>query len=477
MSFNSLEFLIFLPITILLFWILPQKIKPYFLLLASLFCYCFSSFYLLFLILAVVLVCYLSAILIEKEEHKKKKKAILIFTIIFVFSLLFIFKYLNFTIKSFYSLYNLFNKDSQKEFHNLNIILPVGISFFTFQAIGYVIDVYRENIKSEKNFFFFTLFITYFPQLVAGPIERSDKLLPQLLQEHHFKKEYLAKASQFLLSGYIKKIIIADFLAILVDEIYSSLSTTSGIIILLSGALFYFQIYADFSGYGDIAIGCSALLGIDIANNFNKPYLATSIKDFYHRWHITLSNWFKDYVYIPLGGNRKGEIRTYINTMIVFLLSGLWHGANFTFIVWGFLSGLCVVIEDIIHNHVKRKNDKILYGYIKIFCTFILTSLLWIIFRCQSISDIILCIKRIFTSFINGTNLDAFNLSNILFLLLAITLLFLLPYLPTINFNIKDKSDNIKTSLVYVVMLFLISFCWLYLSQTQGESGFIYFQF
>lgn len=288
-----------------------------------------------------------------------------------------------------------------------------------------------------------------------------------------------------LIVGFLKKIVVADVLAIFVDTIYKDINTSSGFLIILASMLFYFQIYADFSGYSDIAKGSAKLLGINLSENFDEPYKATSIKDFWKRWHLTLTTWLTDYVYIPLGGNRNGALHKYLNIMIVFLVSGIWHGANWTFVVWGLLNGVLLVLYNIIspllsQHEVKSNSSKILIKVLSTSFTFLLVTFLWIIFRSQSIQDVGIAFSRIFTSFISGTGYDLFKDTYlIIFIFLGIMLLFNIKKLPKL-YDISISSDQGKialNTLIYVSLIFLIAFTWLYLLETKGESGFIYFQF
>lgn len=484
MSFNSLAYLIFLPITVLLFWLLPKKIRPYFLLLASYICYGYYSFYLIFLMLFTTLVSYLGCLGIEKSKTNGQKKAVFITSVALILLLLFVFKYLDFAYQNVVSLLSLFGVTVSTK--SLSLILPIGISFFSFQTLSYVIDVYKGKFLAEKNFFYYALFVSFFPQLVAGPIERPEDLLPQLLEDRKFDKEYLFNGFQFLTLGFVKKVVIADFLAIFVDSIYSNLNDSSGVMILLASMLFYFQIYSDFSGYSDIAKGSAALIGVKLTENFDQPYRSLSLTEFWRRWHITLSSWLRDYIYIPLGGSRKGKIKKYRNLMIVFLASGLWHGANWTYVIWGLLNGLILVLEDVLSKPLTtlstrlglpegfKKVGKVIYA-------FLLVSVLWIFFRSQSVEEIGICFTRIFTSFIAGSGYSFFSdYRNVIYLLFAVALVFLLPYLPSLSIQ-KNKEKGVSylpsTALLYVSLVFLISFSWLYLLETKGESGFIYFQF
>lgn len=469
MTFNSLAYLVFLPVVVCLYFCLPNKIRPYFLLIASYFFYACNNVWLSFLILFSTLLTYLCALGIEKSQNKKIKKFYLILSTSVSLGLLFTFKYLNFIGQSLFDFIKLFNTNIS--YKSIDIILPVGISFFTFQTLSYVVDVYREDYKPVKNFFHYALFVSFFPQLVAGPIERIDHLLPQLLEDKKFKVDNIIKASRYLIIGYVKKIVIADMLSIFVDNVYSNLNISSGSSIILATLFFYGQIYCDFSGYCDIAKGSAYLFGFELMENFDRPYLSSSMSEFYRRWHISLGSWFRDYLYIPLGGNRRGKIRQIFNVLLIFFFSGLWHGANWTYVLWGLYCGLFVILESV----VKFKNRKKLI-YIPL--TFVIVLFSWIFFRCQSISDIGICFNRIFTSFISSTNNSIYDDKvYLVFTTLAFLLIPFIDKLPSLNFKEDKVNDSISLLSMYSLFIILIVVTSFYLNQTGKQGGFIYFQF
>ena len=297
MSFNSLAFLIFLPVVLILYYVLPHKARWVMLLLASYIFYTYWNFNLIFLILTTTLVSYLSGILIEKTDKKGLKTFYLIFTLVVCLGILIFFKYFNFLSHSVTALIRLFGGEAVD--FTLDLILPVGISFYTFQTLSYVIDIYREQIKAEKHLGYFALYVSFFPQLVAGPIERPENLLPQLKEEHKLDKNNLLIGFRMMIGGFTKKVVIADTLAIFVDRVFNStdISNVTGLAVLIGAILFLFQIYCDFSGYSDIATGCARMLGINLTENFKQPLLVESISDVWSRWHITLNSWFSDYIY------------------------------------------------------------------------------------------------------------------------------------------------------------------------------------
>lgn len=375
---------------------------------------CWNAKYAL-LILFSTIVTYVSGLLLQRARENNvdkgqniKARMNMVVALSFTLNLavLFIFKYCNFVM-------DLLNQTATIMHVELNLpmldmVLPVGISFYTFQALGYTVDVYRGDIRAEKNFVQYALFVSFFPQLVAGPIERSGNLLGQLAIPHKFKYENLQKGFLLMLWGYFLKIVIADRVAIFVDTVYQGFSGSSGeeyagVYLLVASVLFAVQIYCDFAGYSTIAIGAAKILDINLMENFDAPYLATTVAGFWRRWHISLTSWFKDYLYIPLGGSRRGKGRKFINKMIVFLVSGLWHGADLSYVIWGGLNGLYQVIGEVLEPvrnkivtvcHVKR--ESMIH---KVFCgitTFVLVDFAWIFFRAESISQAIKVIKSIF---------------------------------------------------------------------------------
>ncbi len=333
MLFNSLAFAIFLPIVFCVYWALPHKFRWPLLLIASYYFYMSWDPKYIVLILFTTAISFIAALLIEKFESIKTKKLILIISIMLCLAVLLYFKYFNFFVNSFVMIFDIF----AIKLHpiTVSVLLPVGISFYTFQTLSYVIDVYKENVKAEHNFGIYATFISFFPQLVAGPIERTSNLLPQIKSEKKFNYESATYGLKLMVWGFFKKLAIADVVSVYVDRAYSSLHTCTGFDLVVALFFFTIQIYCDFSGYSDIAIGTAKLLGINLMTNFKSPYYSLSIKEFWGRWHISLSTWFRDYVYIPLGGNRCSKLKRDRNLILTFLASGLWHGANWTYIVWG----------------------------------------------------------------------------------------------------------------------------------------------
>ncbi len=457
MSFVAPEFFLFLPLVVLLYWLTPVRLRWIPLLASSFLFYAWHNVWLLSLILTTILVSYLCARIMETAETKKGKKQAMIVCTTVCLSILAIFKYLDFAIGSVCSLANLFG--AQISFSGLHILLPMGISFYVFQTMSYVFDVYRGTVPAEKHLGYYALFVTFFPQLVAGPIERPENLLPQLKRAQKFCLGLFADAAPYLLRGYCKKLLIADFIAPYVEQAYDNIPTAGGFALTVATILFAVQIYCDFSGYSDIALGCGRLMGIRLMDNFCTPYAASSIRDFWRRWHISLTNWFTDYVYIPLGGSRAGLLKTCRNILITFLISGLWHGANWTFVIWGGLHGLYLVAE-------RLMEEKFRPGKVP---TFILVCFAWIFFRSATVSDAFAVISQIFSPWLQGPGLQLKEL-------LTCGLLILL--LPSVE-NIPSLRRDSPSShwLVYLFATLAVVACRFLVLTEYGETSFIYFQF
>ena len=408
MLFNSIDFLIFLPIVLVIYYIIPMKYKHIWLLISSYYFYmCWNAKYVLLIFVSTVIT-YLSGILIDKVEKTwpdvndigKYKKLILALSFVSNLGILFYFKYINFTLDIVTRVLSKMNISMNVPV--FDVILPVGISFYTFQALSYSVDVYRGEVAPEHDFFRYALFVSFFPQLVAGPIERSKNLLTQLREPRKFDFGYAFDGILLMLWGFFLKIVLADRIAIFVDTAYGDCEHYQGIYLIVATVLFAVQIYCDFSGYSSIAMGTAKLLGIELMDNFNAPYLSTSVADFWRRWHISLTSWFKDYLYIPLGGSKKGILRKYLNKMIVFMLSGLWHGAQLTFVVWGTINGLYQVIGEVLMPIRKKVSDIIginrnsegVYA-LSVLATFALVDFTWIFFRADSLGRAIYIIKSI----------------------------------------------------------------------------------
>ena len=401
MLFNSIEFLIFFPIVVALYFLTPYRYRWPLLLAASYYFYmCWKPEYLV-LIVVSTLIDYGVGLQLGKTREKGKRRRYLLLSLTTNLGLLFAFKYFNFFNDSARALFQHFNL-----FYGIpafHVLLPVGISFYTFQTLSYTIDVYRGAQAPERHLGIFALYVAFFPQLVAGPIERSTRLLPQFYRRIDFDYERVTDGLKLMLWGFFKKIVIADRLALFVNAVYNDPTSWGGVSFIAATVFFAFQIYCDFSGYSDIAIGGAQILGYDLMDNFNRPYFSKSIGEFWKRWHISLSTWFRDYLYIPLGGNRVPKGRWYFNLFTVFLVSGLWHGANWTFVLWGALHG-CYLILGVVTARWRRgavlllglDRRRGLLKWLNVTWTFLLVSFAWIFFRANSISDAFYIVGHLF---------------------------------------------------------------------------------
>jgi D-alanyl-lipoteichoic acid acyltransferase DltB (MBOAT superfamily) len=468
MLFNSLNFLLFFPIVVVVYFSLNHRFRNIFLLVASYYFYMNWKPVYAVLIMFSTFITWLCGLFIEKSNKKKARKIYLVISLLINFSILFFYKYFNFLNQVIYDSLNYMGL--RYEMVNLDILLPVGISFYTFQAIGYTIDIYRKDIKHETNFINYSLFVSFFPQLVAGPIERAKNLLPQFREFKVLKKENLYDGLKLMLWGYFLKLVLADRLGLYVDAIFNNIENHNGTSISLASILFAFQIYGDFSGYSLIAIGAAKVMGFELMTNFMCPYFSLSITTFWRRWHISLSTWFKDYLYIPLGGNRCSGLRNNFNLFITFFVSGIWHGANYTFVIWGSLHGLYLIIEKKLKiNHTA---DKIFIKIFKILFTFLLVDFAWIFFRSNTMNDALLAIQEIFTT----TGESLFLKADVLIgSFLAIIIL--------LSKEFKDEFMDNKIRLIsnknpYISSFFVVLLFSIVLLLGVFDSGqFIYFQF
>ncbi len=458
MNFISIEFLIAFPFALLVYEKLKKQQRWIWLLAVSLAFYFYWNHWTILLLLAVTGFTFICGKKIAAAENSKVKKGWLFAACFSCLGLLFVIKYAG-----------------------LGLALPVGISFYTFQTLSYVIDVYRETIAPEESFAYYTLYVSFFPQLVAGPIERSGHLLSQLHDPKTVTRKMKMEGFAKMLCGFYKKIIIADFISQYADRVYANASLANGPMTVLATVLFAFQIYCDFSGYSDIAIGAAKMMGIELMENFRQPYLAVSFRDFWHRWHISLTTWFTDYVYKPLGGSRKGLLRTCINTVIVFALSGIWHGAGATFLIWGLIHGICLAAERLIPALQKQKN--IPY---RIF-VFLMVCFAWIFFRADNMGDAAILVR----SLIAGWNLQglqqayAFTELTIAAILRIIVTILLLPAVHALaekacDYEWQDNEEKKHISAYYAVStisVFLIGAAWIFNLYTNTGNTFIYFEF
>lgn len=479
MLFNSLSYAIFLPVVFLIYWKCKEEYRWIILLISSYYFYMSWNPKYVILILGTTLVSYFAGIGIERADTRNKKRGILIVSVVSCILVLFIFKYINFFSESICILLGVFSIHIHPI--TLGLLLPVGISFYTFQTLSYVIDVYRGDIIAERHFGHYATFVSFFPQLVAGPIERSSNLLPQIKEKKVFDYGKCVYGLRIMLIGFLKKIVIADSLAVYVDNVYKEINHYDGFSLVLISVFFSIQIYCDFSGYSDIAIGSARLMGIDLMTNFKSPYLSQNVKEFWRRWHISLSTWLRDYVYIPIGGNRVSSVRKKMNLLITFLISGLWHGANWTYVLWGLLHGVAQIIEDAIENIINKKYN--IPSVVKIIITFSFCNLLWILFRAESIQDAIYIYMNMFNGVTKGfwhylirgiqqIDIKKIELIKIAFALGIVTVVDYLLLKGDIYETIDRFPRYIRLSIYWALTLIIIFFM-----PVVKETQFIYFQF
>ena len=487
MLFNSLEFAFYLPLIFLAYWLLKEQLKAQntFLVVASYIFYGWWDWHFLTLIIFSSIVDYLIGLFLRKEEKKTKRKLLLGVSLLTNLGLLGVFKYYNFFVESFVDAFSLFGH--KFDIQTLSVVIPVGISFYTFQTLSYSIDVYRKKLEPARDLISFFAFVSFFPQLVAGPIERATNLLPQFYKPRRFEYHLAADGMRQILWGLFKKIVIADNCAPLVNEVFTNYTDLSGGILLLGAILFSFQIYCDFSGYSDIAIGTARLFGFKLMQNFAFPYFSRDIGEFWRRWHISLSTWFRDYLYIPLGGSRGGQLMKIRNTFAIFLVSGFWHGANWTYVIWGFINA-CYFLPLLLLKQNRKNLDTVaadrylpsLREFGQILFTFFITTLAWIFFRSASIQQALLYIERIFIDLFFGrffeTLIPYLKDSVGLYLLLMIFILLITEW---IQRNQQHGLELVieKTSGAFRWMLYLGIYFIIVLFGSFSESEFIYFQF
>lgn len=494
MLFNSFDFLIFFPIVVLIYYVIPKKVKYIWLLISSYYFYMSWNAQYAILIAISTVITWLSGLFISRFEEEWKKKLVIAASFVSNLGILFYFKYFDFLLDNLNKLLSFTGMEILS--NPFDIILPVGISFYTFQALSYTMDVYRGDVKAEKNPIRYALFVSFFPQLVAGPIERSKNLLSQVNlidKKRMWNSTKIVEGFIMMLWGLFLKMVIADRISIFADKIFSDFYAYGTVELILGAVAFAIQIYCDFCGYSTIAIGAAKVMGFELMENFNVPYFATSIREFWRRWHISLSSWFKDYLYIPLGGNRCSKPRQYLNIMITFLVSGLWHGANWTFVVWGGLHGFYQIIGDLlkpvrekINNMLKVDTQAFSFKFGKICITFGLTTFAWIFFRAKDLGEAFYYIERMFTKFnpwvlfdmsLYNIGLDNIEMNVLLIALLCLLVADLLKYYKNITISEFLMKQNIWFR--WIVMLGLI---WMIL--VYGKYGmdfdsaqFIYFDF
>ena len=486
MTFNSWEFLLFYPIVAALYFLLPKKFKWPMLLIASYYFYMCYQYELVFLIFATTLISWFASNVIHRTERRFVKRLWLTLTLVVCFGVLFFYKYFNFISGSVTGIITLLG--GTPSHLELNLILPVGISFYTFQTLSYVIDVYRGDVEPERNFFFYALFVSFFPQLVAGPIERPGNLIPQLRDPHPWSSENAVKGAKHMMVGFFKKICVADLISVYVNSIYNNPDDATALGVIIATALFAVQIYCDFSGYTDIAIGCSRIMGIRLMKNFDHPYSATTVKEFWSRWHISLSTWFKDYLYIPLGGSRCSRPRYFLNVMIVFLVSGLWHGANWTFVIWGALHGIYQILGTITLPSRNKLLERLKISptstpvlYLRRFMTFILVGFAWIFFRANTVSDAFSLIDTLLVSGWStpiSDTLTTMGLDITAILMTALSIASLVMMDRLLSYQDNNPSSTVLTKNgAFIYLIWIVMFAWGLLLSKDMVSTFIYFQF
>lgn len=400
MIFNSFTFLLFFPVVTALYFLVPHKFRWLLLLIASCYFYMFFKAIYILILFFTIIIDYTAGIYLEKVNDPKKKKLLLILSLTANIGVLAVFKYFNFFNANLSGLLYWMGYTNPIPF--LQILLPIGLSFHTFQAMSYTIEVYRGHQKAERHFGIYALYVMFYPQLVAGPIERPQNLLPQFKTEHHFNALDVSEGLKRMLIGFFKKVVVADRLSIYVKTVFNNYPEHGSATIVLASLFFAVQIYCDFSGYSDIAIGSARVMGFKLMENFKRPYFAKSISEFWSRWHISLSTWFKDYVYIPLGGNRVSKGRLYLNLFAVFMISGLWHGANWTFIVWGTLHGFYLICGMATQKWRTATANKLGLGsgvfanFLNISFTIFLVTISWIFFRAVSLEQAWGLLKGVF---------------------------------------------------------------------------------
>ncbi len=486
MLFNSIEFLLFFPLVAVILFLIPKKAQWLWLLISSYYFYMSWNPKYALLILTSTIITFVTSLLIAKADTTNKKKMWVAVSFSSNLAILFFFKYANFTLVLIDKLSGSLGMDINVP--RLDYLLPIGISFYTFQALSYTVDVYRGDIKPTKHFGKYALFVSFFPQLVAGPIERTTNLLPQFDRKISFNYNRMRDGLILVAWGFFKKVVVADRIAIIVDQVYNNPIANDGFGSLIAMLLFSVQIYCDFSAYTDIAIGIARIMGFDLKKNFDNPYISQSITEFWRRWHISLSTWFRDYLYIPLGGNRYGKSRMLLNLFIVFLISGLWHGAALTFIIWGALHGVLIIFEKIyyktqqkIYNKLGWNTHNFSFKLYKLLITFSLVTIAWVFFRADSFSsaiDFLTNLKHIeLKNFFNG-KIYTYGLveSEVRIALISIVFLFTVEIL-NIKFNIIKGLFNQNIVLRWGIYFSIIFFLLIFGYYNNEQANFIYFQF
>ena len=467
MTFDSPAFLMFLPVVVAIHWWLPHRWRKYWLLGTSWFFYMYWNPALIVLLLFSTVVDYCCSRGMDHADEKRRK-ALLMVSVFVNLGLLCSFKYLDFFGENINALCAAVGIGYRVP--EFNLILPVGISFYTFQTMSYTIDVYRGRTPAERDFVTFALYVTFFPQLVAGPIERAGTLLPQLKAERSPSREDLASGFQLLISGFFRKVVIADLCGRFVDRVYGAAGAVDGAAVVVATLLFAVQIYCDFAGYSEIAAGSARLMGIRLMRNFERPYLSGNIREFWRRWHISLSGWFTDYLYIPLGGSRKGLKRQIFATLAVFAASGLWHGARWNFVLWGLFHGALMVLELVLKRKTQRRWPQVVL-------TFCLVTLSWIFFRSNTVEQAVAFLGALAGPWDPAAAAELLGMTALDAVQIVLVLLHL-PGLHRLSLSMDAGGKRPKPAdVTYVYYLIVILCAWLLRLEHNAVSTFIYFQF
>ncbi len=464
MSFNSMQFLLFFFIIVVLYYAIPNRIRWVWLLVVSYFFYMTWNPKYVFLIIISTLITYAGGLLIDKAEKVRIRKLLVFLSISSNLGILFMFKYYDFFSTSITRIFYYFHISVNMP--SFDFMLPVGISFYTFQALSYIIDVYRKDVKVEKSLAKYALFVSFFPQLLSGPIQKSKHFMKQVYEDHYFNYNNVKSGLLLMLWGYFQKTMVADRIGNIVNTVYSNPANYRGFIIVTATVFFAFQLYCDFSSYSNIAIGAAQVMGFRLSRNFERPYFSKSIREFWKRWHMSLTSWFMDYLYFPLGGSRCSKARKYFNVMIVFMVSGLWHGSSFTFVVWGTLHGIYYIVEnlfspvgDMLVRKFKIRTSSFGYKLSMILINFILVDFAWLFFRATSFKNAVVLIKNIFyfnpSVFTDGSlyklGLDS---SNFFVAMLSLGIVFIVDLLQRTK-NLRD--ELLKQNMVFRWSLYLTS--------------------
>lgn len=493
MLFNTLNFLVFFPIVLLVYFVLPARTRYIWLLVASYYFYmCWNPAYIVLIVLSTIIT-YVCGRIIGALQENKLKKIVIAISFISNLGILVYFKYTGFLINTVNSLLTAIHFQKVPTF---DILLPVGISFYTFQALGYIVDVYRGEVKAERNLLKYALFVSFFPQLVAGPIERSKNLLSQINEEVNHKLWNYERVTSGLITmlwGFFLKVVIADRVSVFVNTVFDGYEQYGTVVLTAGAVAFAIQIYCDFAGYSTIAVGSAKVLDFKLMENFDTPYLARGIVDFWHRWHISLSTWFRDYLYIPLGGSRCSKIRKYANILITFGVSGLWHGAGWNYVIWGLLHGIYQIIEkelkpfaDRIHKSFHTKTESFGYKFFQIVITFMFVDFAWIFFRADSLHQAVHYIRRMFiyrdwwSLFDQSLYTLGLNVQQIHILIVSLAILLLVDLLQykkrkNISEFLSEQWIVFRWSVIIILLFTCIIFG--YYGPGFDSEQFIYFQF